>query len=330
MKWASRQSGFTIVELLIVVVVIAILSTITIISYNGITARATESALMSEVGQSTDKIELYRLTENTPSYPGNATLAGISSRSGTLTYLPSGDGRTYCVQVQKGDKSYFATDADTTPRKGGCLNFGLAAQWKLNGNGLDGTTNANDGSFTGGYVAAAGQNGIAANAMTFSSTNYMSVGDSTSIGADAQSFSFWVRPTSWATATASTFLAKRTTGTAGYFIAYLNGSSSLIFDCGGSGQRWTTGYAPPLNAWTHIVLTCSMTGDTMLYVNGVARPAGPTVNRAAMGTGTGDLRLGIDSSGTTLNMNGALDDVRIYNRVLSEADANGLYSANAE
>ncbi len=330
MKWAQKQSGFTIVELLIVVVVIAILATITIVSYNGITARATESAIMSEISQASDKIELYKLTENTPSYPGNATLAGISSRSGTLTYLPSGDGRTYCIQIQKGDKSYFSTDDDTTPRKGGCISFGLAAQWRLNGNALDATSNANDGSFTGGYVAAAGQNGTSANAMTFSSTNYVSVGHATSIGADAQSFSFWVRPTSWATATGSAFLTKRDTGGNGYFIAYLNSPASLVFDCGGSTQRWTTGYAPPLNAWTHLILTCSLTGETMLYVNGVARPAGPTVNRATMASGSGSLRLGIDSMGTTLGMNGALDDVRIYNRVLSQSDASSLFTANAE
>lgn len=330
MKWAPKQYGFTIVELLIVVVVIAILATLTIVSYNGITQRATESAILSEVSQANDKIELYRIAENTPSYPGNATLAGISAKSGTLTYLPSGDGQTYCVQVQKGTTSYFATNDDTTPRKGSCLNSGLVAQWKLNGSALDATTNANDGSFTGGYVAAAGQNGVSANAMTFSSTNYVSVGHSSAISADAQSFSFWVRPTSWATATASTFLAKRSPSTAGYFIAYVNGSSSLVFDCGGSGQRWVTGYAPPLNAWTHIVLTCSTSGETMMYVNGTAQPAGPTVNRAAMGTGTGDLKLGIDSSGTGLSMNGALDDVRIYSRVLSGSDAAALFSANAK
>ena len=41
----TKNQGFTIVELLIVVVVIAILAAITIISYAGITARANESAI---------------------------------------------------------------------------------------------------------------------------------------------------------------------------------------------------------------------------------------------------------------------------------------------
>lgn len=43
--WAKKdKSGFTIVELLIVVVVIAILAAITIVAYNGIQNRAKKSS----------------------------------------------------------------------------------------------------------------------------------------------------------------------------------------------------------------------------------------------------------------------------------------------
>lgn len=48
---AKGRGGFTIVELLIVVVVIAILAAITIVSYNGITKQAREAAMLSEVAQ---------------------------------------------------------------------------------------------------------------------------------------------------------------------------------------------------------------------------------------------------------------------------------------
>ncbi len=42
-KWAQKQTGFTIVELLIVVVVIAILASITVVAYNGIQQQARDS-----------------------------------------------------------------------------------------------------------------------------------------------------------------------------------------------------------------------------------------------------------------------------------------------
>lgn len=46
----NLNRGFTIVELLIVVVVIAILAAITVVSYNGITASASDSARLSDAG----------------------------------------------------------------------------------------------------------------------------------------------------------------------------------------------------------------------------------------------------------------------------------------
>jgi prepilin-type N-terminal cleavage/methylation domain-containing protein len=58
--WAFRkQPGFTIVELLIVIVVIAILAAITIIAYNGIQKRAQLSQYQSDAITIVKKAELF-------------------------------------------------------------------------------------------------------------------------------------------------------------------------------------------------------------------------------------------------------------------------------
>lgn len=82
-------SGFTIVELLIVIVVIAILAAITIVSYNGIIDRARNTELLARVDAYTKAFQLYA-TQN-GSYPAIvASEAGntVSACLGTASDYP--------------------------------------------------------------------------------------------------------------------------------------------------------------------------------------------------------------------------------------------------
>ena len=65
-----KNLGFTIVELLIVVVVIAILAAITIVAYNGIQARAYDSTVRSDLSQVMKKLEIYKVDNG--SYPSTS------------------------------------------------------------------------------------------------------------------------------------------------------------------------------------------------------------------------------------------------------------------
>ncbi|MNH50255.1 Type II secretion system protein G precursor [compost metagenome] len=74
MKISTR--GFTIVELLIVIVIIGILAAITIVAYNGIQNRAADTSVQSDMRNIAKKLEIAKLDSSTDSYPtSNAALA---------------------------------------------------------------------------------------------------------------------------------------------------------------------------------------------------------------------------------------------------------------
>ncbi len=70
------QSGFTIVELLIVIIVIAILASITVVAFNGVRARALQSEKQSKVTEVRKALERYKIDNNR--YPGMSEISGSS------------------------------------------------------------------------------------------------------------------------------------------------------------------------------------------------------------------------------------------------------------
>jgi prepilin-type N-terminal cleavage/methylation domain-containing protein len=79
----STHSGFTIVELLIVIVVIGILATITIVAYNGVQVKARDSARISKVKSISKAIELYYADNSR--YPPILDGNGAESTCGSTT-----------------------------------------------------------------------------------------------------------------------------------------------------------------------------------------------------------------------------------------------------
>lgn len=117
-RWATNKDGFTIVELLIVVVVIAILAAITIVSYNGITGQARRSVVQSTASQVAKSVELYNL-ENNGSYPLNFSDLNFN-QDASVQYVYTSDATTYCASVTKEDTSYYVTSSQGSPAVGKC------------------------------------------------------------------------------------------------------------------------------------------------------------------------------------------------------------------
>lgn len=73
----QKQTGFTIVELLIVIVVIGILATISIVAYNGIQGKARDSQRISDLNAIVKALEIHKANNGT--YPATVSTPNASS-----------------------------------------------------------------------------------------------------------------------------------------------------------------------------------------------------------------------------------------------------------
>ena len=122
----SPRSGFTIVELLIVIVVIAILAAITIVAFNGIQERARASAVSSALTQAAKKIAVYQV-DNPGQFPADLASIGITD-GGNVSYQYSVNNSTnpptYCITATSGPTSYKTSSTSSAPASGGCAGHG--------------------------------------------------------------------------------------------------------------------------------------------------------------------------------------------------------------
>ena len=80
-----KNQGFTLVELLIVIVIIAILTVVSLVAYNGLQNQAKTSTAKSAADAVAKKAELYNTAES--EYPANLTELTNTATSGEPYYL---------------------------------------------------------------------------------------------------------------------------------------------------------------------------------------------------------------------------------------------------
>lgn len=94
--WAINKNkhGFTVVELLIVIVVIGILATLTIISYNGVPNQAYDASVKNDLANMAKKLSVAALknSETFPLPPAVSTDIHISKNA----YLTTSNNLYYC------------------------------------------------------------------------------------------------------------------------------------------------------------------------------------------------------------------------------------------
>jgi prepilin-type N-terminal cleavage/methylation domain-containing protein len=323
---ANRQQGFTIVELLIVVIVIAILAAITIVAYQGVQNRAIESNLQQTVAQVIKKLDVIKTSSTTGTYPAAESDIGVITPSGMeLEYIYSPANDSYCVQVMQSGKYYSARNTDRQIVKGACVEPGLIGWWKLNGNADDSSPSAINGVVTG-AIPTTGQDGQSSTAYSLDGIDDMiSFGNQAIHNPTTSGFSMSVWFNRAGTLTSERSIVRKDNQ---YQLGFWSPTSMRnILATSGGINGWVAtndfSYAFSNGVWYHFAWVWD--GSTLKsYING-------TLAYTANVSGTplsGTVPLTISSPGR--HIQGSVDDLRIYNRALSVDDVSVLYSNGAK
>lgn len=114
----SNHQGFTIVELVMVIIIIAIVATLVTSVFRGAQDRSNAAQVQSDLKNA--KLELDTIAADTGVYP--TTTNGLTKSEGTeyeINVNNNGEYPTFCLTASKGNISYRITDS-TTPERGSC------------------------------------------------------------------------------------------------------------------------------------------------------------------------------------------------------------------
>jgi hypothetical protein len=213
------------------------------------------------------------------------------------------------------------------------IDSGLIAHYPFSANALDQSGNGFDGTVVGASLtqdrfgndnAAYDFDGV---------TDHIRVDDAYALRLNQTDFTInaWVYERQRNASFGSMVLAKRGDGSQrGYHLAVLGqGTSGIVGTVHyvvsqGNDPDLHSETVIPLNEWHFITIVYTVGDQTVkAYINGVLDsvvPGIPTPNEDFV-----DLYIGRDSKSSGLYFNGLLDDIRIYNRALSEDEISSLY-----
>jgi len=209
------------------------------------------------------------------------------------------------------------------------LQQGLVAYYPFNGNANDESGNGNHGVVYGATLTEDRFGNLNSAYLFNGVTHYISLPalvNNISLG----TISIWFNPFSWNIGNHGRYFFSAARISNGDYLnigshpAYFSGQELIAGVYGSWGWHWARCYSPPqLNHWQHLVFQWGINGQK-LYLNGVLID---TKSSTGIVTQSQTIYIG-KSSWLSSHINGKIDDIRIYNRALTEQEILALYTEN--
>lgn len=342
-KKGKFYRGFTIVELVVVIVVLGILAGIVTISYVGWQASTRATSLKSDLIGLSIAMENYRNFNG--SYPTSVEQASFIPSNGNKISIGVTDSDSGGYYANASDSNsiatYSITNTNTTPQASNYFaTIGLAGWWQLNGNGDDSSGNGHTLSLNA-VTPDSDKNSVVNHAYSLNgSTSYIGLGSASSSAYNFPNITMasWVKRNS-ISGTQNIF------GKEGQYKYRFNGSNDhidILVSSPSGNAAWESPSANKCNwnypvsypagftpgTWYHIAVTInSSTLTATAYVNGSSIGT-CTFYSAITGYGGSQFYAGVTSPGYE-PFSGSLDDLRIYNRVLNQSEIQAIYNSPA-
>lgn len=360
----KKIRGFTLIELLVVIAIVAVLSVIGVVVFKAVTNSARDAQRKADLDSISKAYEikysssgsypaLYTTdfaTGRIPKTPeGNNYPCIIGPDPSCVTQAT--DKVAYCVSLGDNQSApcyvssnscYCTTSTQgASPITGGVasktscdpyadLSSGLAGYWKMDegtwvndcstSTVIDSSGNSNNGKSCPSAAGTQPAVGKFGNAGIFDGSNdNVLIPNSSSLTLSQDlTISAWIK-TNNAPAEQGIFWKIGTTPTNPDYLFELYGSK-LNYQVGGA---WASGRTALSNStWYQVAIVHQAGGASTYYLNGV--PDGTSTAGNAI-TSTRDFQIGAES--TCCIFNGAIDDVRVYNRALSASEVSNLYNS---
>jgi prepilin-type N-terminal cleavage/methylation domain-containing protein len=333
------KQGFTIVELLVVIVVIGILAAITIVSYTGISQKAAVASLVSDLDNAAKQLKVFQVINNNYPLTNNCSSAESSTNiclknSGNSTYQYAVNNntnpQTFSIVAIKGPITYKVTNFTVPSLEDSIVNGlvlrldagntasypGIGTDWvDLSGNNNNGT-----------FFNHVTYNGLNNGSLTFDGTDdYVDVGNgasltiTNSVTADA-----WVKTNvnsgiQMIVGKGNDWRVEKVDSN--YRFEHRNSSNVIV---NSSGNNTSTD-------WVYIAATYELNTFVKLYINGNLVDSQPQALSTRISSANNQIGNNYAwHSGGIYNdyfFNGYIANVRIYNRALSSTEITQNFNA---